>query len=826
MAYELIYTSVPRGLKPGSRGFSTVAFTEGMPANYVQTCEGISGYTHAFQPHDANYSKNPVAFSHYRFRLGGQMFSILSRVAAYGTDYSERSNKLAHHVMASDAERVAAGPAWAMTSPDFFLTAWKQEPHLIKTTRQLHDITVAGCQAELWQRRAGDAGWAGAIAQRFLNTPDKPVFMIFQPGQELLPLVAEVTSLLPRDKRWAFTFSTYFTALPQGTECFLRCCLPTGDGLKMSRRSPDALILDLTGPQQPLMEKGPLIEAARTGMLPAVSIAQVVEKAERLPQEFEKPKQQVIESADRKIRMSYASGVPLAPVRHEHRSLTPYVFAAAAIAVFILGFIGLKFWHARNSTNLRNAVEVVKDTLEHHSSIEQPSISSNAMPRIDTPHATEASNKLAATKSTHTTDRPQPVGTNAISENIATKALTTNDLKHGLWGDYQPGVIGEQKFESPQSHKSNDIVNASAGATVKPRVIMSGFDETAKITNPIASLFFCKNTICIMYNPNGSMLLHNSKPYHYQVGGDRFEINTNNVGVTITKMNITAFAENKTLIPRVIQLQNGQTNLLIVTTNIALQKIHDDSYSCDETCPLPSLLFGMLHAKISVDIGGHEIIIIENKPNVSENTFNTKYRQTDAFTNAINIAQNRGDRKYLKKVLADLSVTNTDIFIYISTNEASAFKTISTDIVSRFSTANMPELQAGIAAVMSDDPDVKNWRKMASNCKTVKEQQVYATKINEFRQPHENRRSGCKTGNATDLRDLIDNLLIERRIYLRKILKEEFIKSIRMKTEKSIDIKPRIVAYRVFTKSFSKDDVLIFAWAANSKAEHAGSEKE
>jgi len=81
MAYELIYTSVPRGLKPGSRGFSTVAFTEGMPANYVQTCEGLSGYTHVTGltfPGHAHVSLRPwlmlslrLVFVHPQRREGG-----------------------------------------------------------------------------------------------------------------------------------------------------------------------------------------------------------------------------------------------------------------------------------------------------------------------------------------------------------------------------------------------------------------------------------------------------------------------------------------------------------------------------------------------------------------------------------------------------------------------------------------------------------------------------------------------------------------------------------------------------------------------------------
>ena len=44
MAFELIYTSVPKGIKPGSSGFCTVAYTNGLAGNVVLKLEGMSAY--------------------------------------------------------------------------------------------------------------------------------------------------------------------------------------------------------------------------------------------------------------------------------------------------------------------------------------------------------------------------------------------------------------------------------------------------------------------------------------------------------------------------------------------------------------------------------------------------------------------------------------------------------------------------------------------------------------------------------------------------------------------------------------------------------------
>ena len=110
MSQELHYTSVPRGLLPGTRGFCTVACTPNMSGPLRERLESLSGYQQVFPPHDPKVGLNPVVFSHHRLNLGGRSYSVLSRVCFAGLDYTSRSNKYAHHVVLDPAERPPAVP--------------------------------------------------------------------------------------------------------------------------------------------------------------------------------------------------------------------------------------------------------------------------------------------------------------------------------------------------------------------------------------------------------------------------------------------------------------------------------------------------------------------------------------------------------------------------------------------------------------------------------------------------------------------------------------------------------------------------------------------
>lgn len=264
MAYELIYTSAERGLRPGTRGFCTVAYTRGMPPAQVQLLEAMSAYKNLYAVHEEPLATEPVGWSHFRSRLTGRDATILSRVGSISPDHTGRSNKLAHHVLVPAREQVAAGPVWVSQQPDFFIDSWVGPAHYLESPKTLPAGDPAIGVARGWESLTGDAGHAACLAEAYLSNPDGIVLVVFSPGHDLLPLLGESMMLLPAKERWQVTYSTYFTGLPVGATCNWRCCVAGSVYCRESGRLPGVKIIDLTQALPPAPE-GTLTELARKG---------------------------------------------------------------------------------------------------------------------------------------------------------------------------------------------------------------------------------------------------------------------------------------------------------------------------------------------------------------------------------------------------------------------------------------------------------------------------------------------------------------------------------------------------------------------------------
>ncbi len=247
MSQELFFTSAPKGLRPGSKGFCTVAATVGMSPPLAERLELLSGYRPLFPLGDPRSADNPVLWAHWRISIGGKTSGVLSRVSFAGADYTQRSNKFAHHLVLDSSEQVPGGPAWLMLQPGVMDTNWNSEPRIISTGRQIPfgDIPPKPCEA--WAAITGDAGWGGVLAESFMSNPSRPSYVIFEPGTDLLPLINESLSLLPPNMRWQVTFCTYFTDLPSGLTCHWRCCAAGTTAAKEAMRlTTEQQIIDLT----------------------------------------------------------------------------------------------------------------------------------------------------------------------------------------------------------------------------------------------------------------------------------------------------------------------------------------------------------------------------------------------------------------------------------------------------------------------------------------------------------------------------------------------------------------------------------------------------
>lgn len=267
MTQELLYTSAPRGLKPGSRGFCTVVCTQGMSPPLATALESLSAYRHVYPPGDANAVDNPVAWSHIKLTVGGRPYSVMSRVSDYGLDYSQRGNKIAHHVVLDPREQTPGGPAWLLAQPGFMQSDWDGEPRVLSAGRPTRRGSHPAGICAVWKEATSDAGWAGVLAESFLANPERQAYIVFKPGINLLPLLVEAIGLLPPERRWDVTFSTYFTNIPPGATCNWRCVLAGSPESLHASRFSSTVQISLCEPL-PAAKGGILVDSARTGIRP------------------------------------------------------------------------------------------------------------------------------------------------------------------------------------------------------------------------------------------------------------------------------------------------------------------------------------------------------------------------------------------------------------------------------------------------------------------------------------------------------------------------------------------------------------------------------
>jgi|GEM_PF-5886475 len=260
MIQELIVTSVPRGLQAGRSGFTTVLRTRGIHPQLAEMLERASGYRHVFPQGDP---RNPQIRSHTVVSGAAGVVSVLTRIIDAGSDYSGRSNKLAHH-MALDAGETAArsksNPAavlLAIERAGGFQRQWAGEPREEPAGPQAPLVPSEPGICQAWARLAGDAGWAGLLADRAVSR--QPTWIIAPQGVDLLELFAEALGLVNYPQRWGVTFTTY--ALSAGDALWLG----TVDGspeAQAARGQSRLAVVDLAR-RAPLTVSSPTIAAAR-----------------------------------------------------------------------------------------------------------------------------------------------------------------------------------------------------------------------------------------------------------------------------------------------------------------------------------------------------------------------------------------------------------------------------------------------------------------------------------------------------------------------------------------------------------------------------------
>ncbi len=273
----MLYTSAPHGLRPGTAGFCTVAMTRGLSPNLAEKVESLAAYRRIA---GGDARSEPINFGHWVLADRGLSVHVLLRVGPAPADYTGRANKFGHFILLAPNELAPAGPAWLLAQPGLFEKSWQGEPRWIATGRTIPMSGLSAKRCEYWHKVAGDAGWGGVVAAHVVSKPNVPCYIVCRPDVDLLGLIGEALALLTVEQRWAIAFSTFFQGLPfAGAACHIRG-VPLAQGSAADADLGRGMIVDLTTPRGTAPD-GPLVNAARTGKLPAAAESLALARASR-----------------------------------------------------------------------------------------------------------------------------------------------------------------------------------------------------------------------------------------------------------------------------------------------------------------------------------------------------------------------------------------------------------------------------------------------------------------------------------------------------------------------------------------------------------------
>ncbi len=206
MAWQLIYTSASRLLEAGLTGFGTVARHRAIPPLVVKAVERISQFARL-----PGYDQARIIFSHRILTVGGSRFHVLSRLRDAGSDYSGRTNHIAHHVIAPASEIAQIAPG-AVTPADVlmqmtWLDRWDRTPEWLESSEEipLTNFSTAPDAERAWETVTGNAEHRWLL----VNGPASKGCCLITPSHaRLLPLLTASQHCQTSAQSWQTGFTT------------------------------------------------------------------------------------------------------------------------------------------------------------------------------------------------------------------------------------------------------------------------------------------------------------------------------------------------------------------------------------------------------------------------------------------------------------------------------------------------------------------------------------------------------------------------------------------------------------------------------------------
>ena len=217
MPRELIFTSVPKGVKPGSTGYCTVAKHKGIDRLLDQAVEKLCFYELM------KLAIKPVVHNYSILSLNTGTFYVLTRTCYSGSDHTGRTNYISHNLIFDQAEAYSqmVSPAEIFLRGTGWMNVWPlgQSPAFLQEGTCKVSIPVSTGQSSIlptWQQLTGKSLLAHELK-------GYPMWKFITDGGEhnkTLSLLSEFASLDPSylQLSWAqLTFTTYLQPSERAT---------------------------------------------------------------------------------------------------------------------------------------------------------------------------------------------------------------------------------------------------------------------------------------------------------------------------------------------------------------------------------------------------------------------------------------------------------------------------------------------------------------------------------------------------------------------------------------------------------------------------------
>ena len=270
MAWQQIYTSAERGLVAGRSGFCTVARHREIPEFLSSEIERLCRYDRAGNTSAQGSAGLPTIYCYRILQSGRSTYHVLSRIGDCGSDYTGRTNFLAHHLVCDGAEiEGVVSPAEILMQMEW-RDSWNERAPRYLTADEVVDLSQfnggVSLPARVWEGATGDAGNAalpldGGGSCSLIYRPDGD-------QEKLLPIIAETLLLrTPKLSRGSGLWGLGFTSYLQGSDSSSDFQIYGGwEGSRVHIEAVrgGARVVDLTKPIE--AASGSLADFARSGV--------------------------------------------------------------------------------------------------------------------------------------------------------------------------------------------------------------------------------------------------------------------------------------------------------------------------------------------------------------------------------------------------------------------------------------------------------------------------------------------------------------------------------------------------------------------------------